>query len=307
MTKETMTTNATLGFSEDPKNGAGIVRSRTTGQIRAWDIPKSLKAIQAFYEENFRAPMPGLYILLVPKTKVYVGEAKSLYDRLKQHAQSPEDKFKDWNKAILISDGRLASQSSFNDEAVRHEIETYLINLLKQNNYQVLSQGQAQTLNANQKAFVDYLLPELNYFLQRKTIITRLLDLKGQERIYSDAIAKALKSNGYKVGKVGASEAEVNGEKAFIRPGSRKPKGWQITIRGGKPGSFLDCFRKAEGYLIVPRGKVLVIPLAEVQKVVLEKAAYKRDTVDVWVNFEEDKVTLSYKSEVLDISQFRLT
>ena len=40
-----------IGYYEDPKNGEGIIRSRTTGQIRAWDFPRSTKALEKFNQE----------------------------------------------------------------------------------------------------------------------------------------------------------------------------------------------------------------------------------------------------------------
>lgn len=59
----------------------------------------------------------------------------------------------------------------------------------------------------------------------------------------------------------GTYEAIVDGKKVFIRPGSKKPKGWQITFRGRKPGSFIDSLHKGIGYLLVSRDGVLLIPL----------------------------------------------
>ena len=295
-----------IGFSEDPPDAAGVVRSRTSQQIHAWDIPKTQKAIEVINDENGKLAMPGVYLLFVPRNKAYIGEAKSLYERVKQHIMTPEDKFRDWNKATLISDGRSASHSNFSDEAVRHEIEIYLIRLLKANKYQVLAQGQSQILNAGQKAFVEALIPELNYFLLKKNIIKELLGVKEEERIYEDAIKQALEHNGFSVGSVGAYEAVVNEQPAFIRPGSKKPKGWQITFRGRKPGSFIDCLQRGDGYLIVSRGGVLVIPLDEVRKVIVDKASFEQDTIDIWVKFGDGQVTLSYKDQTLDVTQYKL-
>ncbi len=89
-------------------------------------------------------------------------------------------------------------------------------------------------------------------------------------------------------------------------PGSKNPKGWQITFRGRKPGSFIDSLQKGEGYLLVSRNGVLLIPLTEVQKVILDKTAYEQDTIDIWIVFAEEKVTLSYKRNTIDATKFRL-
>ncbi|MFV9677954.1 MAG: hypothetical protein ACNYVW_09950 [Methanosarcinales archaeon] len=61
-----------------------------------------------------------------------------------------------------------------------------------------------------------------------------------------------------------------------------------------------------DGYLIVSRNGVLLIPLVEVQKVILDKSAYEQNTIDIWIVFAEEKVTLSYKENTIDVTVFRL-
>ncbi len=51
-----------------------------------------------------------------------------------------------------------------------------------------------------------------------------------------------------KISKLNAYDAVINGQKAFIRPGSEKPRGWQITFRGRKPSSPIDCLSKGIGF-----------------------------------------------------------
>jgi hypothetical protein len=297
-------TEENIGFSEEPRNGNGIVRSRTTLQIRSWDMPRSQKALERFNTEIGKSEFPGIYMLFA-KNKVYIGEAKSLYERIKMHMTTPDDKIKDWNRVVIINDGRAATQSDFNDTVVRRALEIYLIRLLKANKYTVVSQGEPQILNSLQKHTVDSLIVELNAFLKKKTIITKILEEHGQEEVYGDELKKLLEKSGKKVSHWGASQAKIDGTKTFIRPGSKKPRGWQITIRGRKPGSFIDCFKKGEGFLLVSRDGVLLIPLSEVQKVIKDKTAYDQDTIDIWIVFG-DQITLRYKDETLDITKFRL-
>lgn len=101
-------------------------------------------------------------------------------------------------------------------------------------------------------------------------------------------------------------EAIIEGEKVFIRPGSKKPKGWQITFRGRKPGSFIDSLQKGSGHLLVSRNGLPLIPLTEVHKVIKDRSAYEQDTIDIWIVFAEEKVTLRYKENSIDIATFRL-
>src|SRR4030042_3174239 len=93
-----------IGYQEDPKNGNGIIRARTTRQIRSREIPRSSKAIEKLNDEMGKIEFPGNYVLF-EGTKVYIGEASSIYNRLRTHSNTPDDKIKDWDKALIISDG----------------------------------------------------------------------------------------------------------------------------------------------------------------------------------------------------------
>jgi len=295
-----------LGFYEDPQNGHGIIRSRTTQQIRSWEMPRTQEALEKFNDEIGKLDFPGLYILFAKNRKVYIGEAKSLYNRLKQHLAKPEDKIRDWDKAYIVSDGRPATQSDFNDPVVRKTLELYLINLFKANRYNVVAQGEPQQHNALQHFLSYALIRELSYFLQKKGVIQKLIESIGQEEIFGDEIKSILKRKGMEIAKWTAYEAIVNGAKVFIRPGSKKPKGWQITFRGRKPGSFIDSLQKGNGYLLISRDGLPFVPLKEVQKVVVDKSAYEQDTLDVWITFEGEGAYLSYKENKIEISQFKL-
>lgn len=295
------------GYHEDPRNGNGIVRARTTlGELRSWEIPRTLRALDILHKEFGKTDFPGLYVLFhETKNEVYVGEAKSLYKRLKTHVTTPEEKIKDWAHALVINDGRPATQSDFNDTVVRKSLEWHLIKLLKVNKYGVLSQGERQKHNPRQKAITERLLDELDFFLIKQGKITKLIERKEEELVLSDELRKILKNKGYAISKWREKEAIINGRKAFIRPGSKKPKGWQITIRGKKPGSFIDSLQKGEGDLLVNRNGVLYIPLKEVQRIIDVKS-YKQDTIDVWINFGEDKIEMSYRDNVMDVTSFKV-
>jgi len=299
--------NSDIGYYEDPENGDGIIRARTTKQIRSWEIPRTMKALEELNTELGQIEFPGIYILFEgEKNKVYIGEAKNIYNRLKTHMSNPEDKIKNWNKALVINDGRPATQSDFNYTVVRKALELYLIKLFKANKYMVVAQGEPQEPNAIQKFLVNSLKEELIFFLLKKNVILKVLEEKGQEEVFGDELKKIVEKSGRKIGKWGRYEAIIDVKKVFIRPGSKKPKGWQITFRGRKPGSFIDSLQKGDGYLLVSRNGVLLIPLIEVQKVIPDKAAYEQDTIDIWIVFAEENVTLSYKENTIDVTVFRL-
>ena len=290
-----------IGYHEDPKNSNGIIRARTTKQIRSWHIPRSIKALEKLNQEMGEIAFPGNY-LLFDQMKVYIGEAGNIYDRLKNHIKNPEDKIKNWDNALIFNDGRPATQSDFNDTVVRLALELYLIRLFKANKYRVVSQGRQTTLNPIQKQTVNSLLQELNYFLLKKNIISKALEEEGLEEIFEDELKKLLTDQGKQIQKWTAYEAIVDGQKAYIRPGSLKPKGWQITFRD----RFLNSLQKGDGYLLVSRDGVLLIPLRTVRQVVKDKAAFQQNTIDVYILFTPDRITLSYKKNTINVSAYKL-
>jgi hypothetical protein len=294
-----------LGYLEEPPNGYGISRSRTTQQLRSWLIPRTQEALEAFNTEIGKIEYPGIYLLL-DRNKVYIGEAKNLYKRLKTHMTRPEDKIKKWERALLMSDGRSATQSDFNDAVVRKALEYYLISLFTANRYHVICQGEDQQPTSQQKLTIDNLINELNFFLRRKGLIQKLIEKKGQQEVFPDQIRKMLLIKKKKIQSWSAHEAIVDGEKVFMRPGSHKRKGWQITFRGRSPDSFIDCLKKGKGYLLFRRGPAFLVPLREVQKVISDTSAYKQDTIDIWIKFEDDKTSLSYKDRSIDITRYSL-
>ncbi len=275
-----------FGYSEYPPNGEKIVRARTNAQIRSWELPRSTKALEKFNQEIGKIDYPGIYLLFETKpNKIYIGEAKNLYKRLKTHNSKPEEKIKDWDKVIIINDGRPATQSDFNDNVVRLTIEEYLIRLFKANKYKVVAQGEKQNLNPLQKVITQSLIEELNFFLYKKNLITKLIANKGQEQVMYDDLKKILLRNKYNISSFTAYEGIVNNEKVFIRPGSEKKKGWQVTFRD----VFKNHLKEEDGSLIIPRGGIIFIPFSEIKKVINDTSAFERNTIDVFLHLMKIK------------------
>lgn len=292
-----------FGYHQDLKNGYGIIRARTTGQLRSWDIPRTLQALEVIKREWGNLEYPGIYTLFgASGKKVYIGEAKDIYQRLKTHLSSPEDKIKDWDRAVVINDGRSAMQSDFNDSVIRKSLELHLISLFKANRYTVVAQGEPQKHNPHQKSILQALMEEFNFLLMKENLITKLLEEPGQEEILRDDLKKILEKKGYKIEKWGAYEAVVNGEEVYIRPGSKKPKGWQITFRD----KFKNMLKKGEGALLVRRDGILFIPFKEIQNVITDPSKFSQNTIDVFIRFKEESIELAYSNNTIDITQFRL-
>ena len=292
-----------IGYVQSPKNKNGIVRSKTTGLLRAWTLDRSLKQLEIINENEWgKLEFPSIYILFERK-KVYIGEAKNIYSRAKTHISSPENKIKNWNKVLIINDGRPATQSDLNDIVVRRALEDFLIDLFKLNKYSVVSQGSKQQVTSIQKTVVEDLVSEVVFLLQKENLITKLFPTMGQKEVHPDDVKKLIIKAGKNVEKWSAYDAIIDGVKVFIRPGSLKKKGWQITFRD----VFKDALQEGDGALLVPRGKVLLIPFKEIQKVIKESKKYKQNTIDIYIQFSEDLITLSYADETIDISNFCLS
>ncbi|NOZ60951.1 MAG: GIY-YIG nuclease family protein, partial [Calditrichaeota bacterium] len=241
--------------------------------------------------------------------KVYIGQSENLKNRLLTHIRTPDAKVKNWDRAVLINDGRNASQSDFNDENIRLTLENFLIQLFKINRYKVItSASRNPSLSSSQKILINSFKQEIVILLTRKTRITKVLTEKGDDEVYNDEVRKLLLRKGYKIAKWGRIEAAINGEPAYIRAGSLKSSGWQVTFRGSKPSSFKTNLQQGKGFLLMPRGPVLLIPLKEIRNHIhsVDSDAFIRDTIDVFVKFEEQEIFLIYKGKKIEISRFAL-
>jgi hypothetical protein len=295
-----------IGYTEYPKNGFGIKRSRTTRLIRSWAMPRSLQALHALDEEMGSSDYPGVYLLFEGAKKVYVGEAKSIVKRLDTHNRTPEDKIKDWDYVIIINDGRPATQSDFNDEVVRKSLEIYLIELFRTNKFTVVAQGEKQSLNPIQKHLVDSLRKELLFFFQKTTLVIKDIENRDEREVFSDEVKAVLIKNKMVINNWKEKDATINSKATFIRQGSKKTKGYQITIRGRKPGSFIDCLKSKTGNLLVRRDGILLIPLVRIHDVIDDDTALDKDTVDIYITFIDGKAYLNYKANTIDVSEYRL-
>ncbi|MBS1258332.1 MAG: hypothetical protein MAG551_01390 [Candidatus Scalindua arabica] len=300
--------NREFGYLDNPANGLDIIRARTLlGNLRLWDIPKSEEALEIVINEIGNSPIPGIYMLFDERSdkKVYIGQSEDLKNRLATHVKSPDDKIKNWERVIIINDARNASQSDLNDENIRLNLENYLISLFKINRYKVTTfSSRTPSLSATQKALVKSFKEELVVLLTRKSKITKVLTERGDDEVYNDEVKKILKRKKYKIDEWGKVEAVINGMKTFIRAGSSKPKGWQVTFRGNNPDSFKTCLEKRKGYLLMPRGPILLIPLKNLKDFILknDKEAFDRDTIDIFVLFDEEKIFVVYKNTKMDIT-----
>ena len=292
-----------IGYVQAPKNSNGIIRSKTTGLLRGWTLERSSRQLEKVNQSEWgNVEFPSIYILFEGNDKVYIGEAKSIYLRTKTHQTTPDKKIKNWQKVLIMNDGRPATQSDLNDIVVRRALEDYLINLFKLNKYKVVSQGSEQQLTSIQQTVVDNFKRELNFFLQKENLIKKLLQESSQNEVHLDDLKKILIKANKKIEKWGAHEAVIDGVQIFIRPGSLKKKGWQITFRD----IFKGALKKGDGALLVPRGKIVIIPFEKIQEVIKDEEAYKQNTIDIYLQFTDEGITLSYKDETIDVSKYCL-
>jgi len=97
------------GYLDNPANGLDIIRARTLiGNLRLWDIPRREEALDIVINEIGHSPIPGIYLLFDERKprKVYIGQSENLKNRLISHMRAPEDKIKNWERAIIINDNK---------------------------------------------------------------------------------------------------------------------------------------------------------------------------------------------------------
>jgi hypothetical protein len=294
-----------LGFIDNPANGLGIVRARTLlGNLRLWDIPRTEQALDLVIREIGIPPIPGLYILIDERSgrRAYVGQTEDLSNRLLDHIRSPENKIQHWQRAVILNDGRNASQSDLNDENIRLSLEDYLVSLLRINRYEIVTAAtRSPSISAIQAILFNAFREEINILLSHKGKISRLLTGKRDDEIFLEDAKRILAKKGYHIETWGEKYATVNGQPVVIRPGSLKAKGWQVTFRGSKSLSFLQ---KGEGYLLMPRGPLVLLPLEEIRDFILsiDPLAFQRDTVDIFIRFDESRLVLAYKQGEKEIT-----
>lgn len=300
------------GYLSNPANGLGIVRSRTLiGNLRLWDIPRSEEALDTVVDEIGRSPLPGLYMLFDERTdkKVYIGQTENLKSRLSTHLKTPDEKIKNWDRAIIINDARNSSYSDFNDENIRLVLEDFLIRLFRINKYKVVtSSSRTPSLSSTQKILCESFKEEIVILLTNKSKITKALKGRRDDERYLDDVKRVLEQRGREIQKWSNVEAIMGGSKVFIRPGSPKPSGWQVTFRGGKPDSSKSMLAAGDGFLLMTRGPIMFIPLKVINELVssIDAEAFKRDTVDVFIRFDENKIILIYKREERDVTKFAI-
>lgn len=297
-----------LGFQSLPENGLKIVRSRTLlGNLRLWEIPRSEQALETIAEEIGRSPIPGLYVLLDERAekRAYIGQTEDIRTRLFTHIRTPEDKIQQWQLAFIFNDGRSAAQSDLNDENIRLTLENYLVDLFKINKYRVVtSSTRLPSLSPPQVILCNAFKEEINILLFNRGRITRFLRGRLDDEVFLDDARKLLVRKGHQIQQWGEKYAIIDdGQPVIIRPGSEKPKGWQVTFRGSKS---LAQLKAGNGYLLMNRGGLVLLPLHEVRKLILsvDAEAFQRDTIDIFLRFEEDRIVLVYKSGEKDVTGY---
>lgn len=299
-----------LGYWSIPANGLGIVRARTLlGNLRLWDFPRLESALMQVIQEISPAPIPGIYVLLDerPNKRVYIGQTENLLNRLLSHIKNPDSKIKNWERALVFNDGRSSPQSDLTEENVRLALEDYLVRLFKLNRYDVVTiVTRAPILSPQQVVLVNALQEEINLLLSHKEKISRFLSGSLDDEVYLDEVKKLLLQKRHTIQEWGMLYGVIDGQPAIIRPGSKKPQGWQITFRGSRS---LGQLRQGNGFLLVPRGPVLMVPLQEIKSLIIEvdPKALDRDTVDIFIRFEEERILLIYKQGQKDISAHTLS
>lgn len=242
----------------------------TLYSLISWEFPRSIKALETLNDEFGKLDFPSIYILMETRAhKLFIGETSSTIKCLTLHTNTPEDKIKNWDRAIIINDARNSSHSDFNDENIRLVLEDFLVRLFRINKYKVVtSSSRTPSLSSTQKTLCESFKEEIVILLTNKSKITKALKGRRDDERYLDDVKRVLEQRGRAIQKWSNVEAIMGGSKVFIRPGSPKPGGWQVIFRGGKPDSSKSMLVAGDGFLLMPRGPIMFIPLKVINELV---------------------------------------
>jgi hypothetical protein len=290
------------GWQEDPPE-KDLVRARTMlGQLRIWRFPK--EGVNQVNGLDFASPLEhrGLYILYrTDRRQAYVGETSNLKDRLETHYKKGPKELADWSDAVVISDGRSYAQSIFGSD-LRAYLEKRMISHISRGEiYQVVNKVREEPhLDVTTKVLADRLDEELAFVLEKigfaKSVVKLIVE---EDKIPILDMKKLLESKGHSCD-LGELEGEIDGKRAYVRPGSRKSKGWQITLRG----NFIEYAKQGKGFLVFNRGKGYLIALASIKEWLGKKL--ETTTRDIFIRLDEKKAYSTKDIEPLDISGFQI-
>lgn len=65
---------------------------------------------------------------------------------------------------------------------------------------------------------------------------------------------------------------------------------------------------KGNGCLLMPRGPILLIPLTIIKNFISpdDKDAFKRDTIDIFIRFDDAKILIAYKKSEMEITKYAI-
>lgn len=209
---------------------------------------------------------------------------------------------------MIIWDGRPNTTSVFNDATIRQFIERKLIEVFKKSEtFKPVNKVEyPPPLNYAQLSKSNSLLDEIQFMLDKQKLINPLVSEEIiQEEMTLKELEDLLTNKGYKVNDWNSrlETVEINGKKCFYRSGSNKPKGWQVTLKHDLK-RFLDESDE-DGYFLFNRGRCLLIPMNELRKEFRDLSKGK-NTLDIFVVFENDKTKIKSHNKELDVSKFCL-
>lgn len=264
------------------------------------------EAVKKVSQELSGADFGAVYFLINSnKQEIYIGETADIKNRIKQHCKNSPVKGFEFDKIILIWDGRPIQTSSFNDTTLRKTLEYECINGFKNfSKYEpVNTVSSPSTMSVYQKATINKFKEELLFLLYKLHLIDKLPEeIEKSEALTEGQIKKLLEKQQFKIQKIDGSQKVINCDKAkiFYRPGSLKALGWQVTMRD----TFLkEMFSGEEGiYFLFSRTKPFLIPASFFKK----HLANKKTGVTLDIFIKENSNELYCNEESIDISKYRI-
>ncbi|GEM_PF-2214846 len=285
----------------------GIKRG-STDRLVLMQVSKE-EAIKKIEAELHGAAFGGLYLLVdSANSQIYIGQSSDVKNRIREHIKrSPVDNF-EFDKVIVIWDGRTIETSHFNDETLRKALEAESITCFSEHSrFDTVNTAIADlATNVYQKATIEKFKNELFFLLYKFHLISDLpSEVKLSEQLSTEEIKKILVKYGFTIERLEANTKVVScagGKTVFYRGGSLKPLGWQVTMRD----TFLDEMLSGKDglYFLLSRTKPFLIPASFFKENGFASRKEDSLTLDFFIKEREQKIQCH--DLLLDIQQYAI-
>lgn len=250
-----------------------------------------------------------LYLLVnEDEDTVYVGETENAKDRIGQHRKNgPKLKHgkHDFNKIVIIWDGRPIQTTKFSDSTIRKELEASLIKGFAEFGKfdPVNTSRSGSRANLTQKETIKEFRSEMFFILYKFRYLKEIpRETQDSRELTNEETEILLSSKQFKIEKRRGPWITCDNDRVvYSVSASNKKVGWQITIRD-------DLMKKFESkddriYILLQRTRPYLLPSSFLGQYILDNKG--NNTVDIYIDDQKDNLKCG-RQDNIDISKYVL-